>query len=277
MTHHDPVLAIGIVTGIGALIGWLVDAAVTIAAAVGAALAAMWAVLGPILVPVWSALKGIWQDVLKPAWNKILDWGYRLQCIYFDHIKPILDKFKRVSKILRDVYATFLAPIHDLVSIVDQFLRLTGLIYTPFGQWLDGELHYFDNVLDDFWRRISDPINVLLRVVNEYILDADRLLAAPLLLQSTAKHMDVVVSQWWSSSLQTVSDDWKTGLKSLRVKQDSGGGYKAGAAFVAGQPSSLDGLDQHATLIVQAIHQDDWTMVDYLTRPDVDTPGVNAD
>src|SRR5207253_4832233 len=106
---------------------------------------------------------------------------------------PIVDWVSRISKALRCVYQTYIQPVRDLLSILEQFLTLTHLAHTAFGQWLDGELHRIDGTIAKVWADLTKPINLLLHLVNEYILDAKGLLQAPLLLESTGRYMGTII------------------------------------------------------------------------------------
>src|SRR5260370_15274909 len=184
--HLGPVFAIGIVSGIVSVVAWIAGAVADIAAAVVAALAAVWAAIGPILLWLWNGLKFVWSDVLKPTWELLKSWGEKVYQLYKDHVKPIVDWIQGVSKTLRQVYKTFIQPIRDLISILEQFLRLTGLANTAIGSWLDGELPRLGRTLAPFWEELTKPINLLLHLANEVILDANGILQAPLLLAPPA-------------------------------------------------------------------------------------------
>jgi phage-related protein len=203
-----PVVAIGIVTGIIAVLIWVGEAAVQIALAVAAALAAVWAVLGPILLAIWHSLAWTFNNVLKPVWDTVKKWGDEVWKLYVAHLKPIVDWIGKIAKTLRQIYTTFVQPIRDALSILEQFLRLSGLAHTAIGSWLDSELHRIDGTIARVWAELTRPINVLLHLVNEVILDVHGILQAPLLLESTATYMGHIAEQFWDKTLGTIHTNW---------------------------------------------------------------------
>jgi len=261
---YDPVFAIGIFTAIAAAVGWFIGAVVDIAAAVAAALAAVWAAVGPILIAIWHALGGAWSNVIKPAWDFAKKWGEKIWGLYTDHVKPIIDKFQSVLKYLRKVYDIFIKPIRDLISILDQFLRLSGLINTAFGRWLDGELHAVDGALGRMWAELTKPINLLLHLVNEVILDAKGLLQAPLLLESTAEYMGYIASQWWDTSLRTIHTDWTAILNAFHTGPRIKPSFDDAGAVLQGNTSAHQAAIDHGRAVFQLLTSDNYEQADYL-------------
>jgi len=264
--HHDPLFAIGIITGIVSIIGWVADTAATIAAAVGAALAAVWAALAPVLLAIWHAIQFPWSAVIKPAWDFLKAWGERVYQLYKDHVQPILDVIGKVNKLLRDVYDTFVRPFLDILSVLDQFLRLTGLINTAFGRWLDGEIHRIDSVVQKMWEELTKPINLLLHLVNEYILDARGLFQAPLLLRSTERYAAHITGQLWTISLDQIKTDWHDILVSYhtgpRIQPSVDYGSTLIRSSVAGTPDEI----QHGIEAFRLLISENYEQFDYLAN-----------
>lgn len=259
----QPVYAIGIVSGIVAVVSWLAGAVVDVAVAVGTALAAMWAALTPVLFAIWNAFSGIWSNVLLPAWGYIKSWGEEIWSLYEQHVKPIIDWLNGLLKVARDIYKTFVQPLLDALSALDQFLRVTGLTNTVFGSWLDGEIHRIDATIARLWQEITAPLNLLLHIVNTVILDARGILQAPLLLNSTAHYMGIICGQWWDVSLDTIKTDWTTNLNNFHKGPRIQPSIDAGKALVSDQASTLTDAQEHGVTIFRQIVADDYQGFDY--------------
>ncbi len=264
--HLDPVFAIGIVSGIVSVVAWIAGAVADIAAAVVAALAAVWAAIGPILLWLWNGLKFVWSDVLKPTWELLKSWGEKVYQLYKDHVKPIVDWIQGVAKTLRQVYKTFIQPIRDLISILEQFLRLTGLANTAIGSWLDGELHRLDGTIARMWEELTKPINLLLHLVNEVILDAKGILQAPLLLESTATYMGTITAQWWEHSIGTIKTDWKSVLDGLHTGPRIERSVSDARMIIQDGSGGLSPAMDHGKAAFDLLMADDYQGFDYLTN-----------
>jgi hypothetical protein len=261
-----PLFSIGIITGITAVVGWIVDAAASIAAAVAASLAAVWVALGPVLIAIWHAIEIPWNDVIKPAWSVLKSWGEEVYKLYEDHVKPLIDALGKVSKLLRDVYDTFVRPFEDILSVLDQFLRLTGLINTAFGHWLDGEIHRVQGLIEKVWQDLTKPINLLLHLVNEYILDARGLLQAPLLLQSTERYAAHITGQLWTVSLDQIKTDWGSILDSFHTGPRIGPSVDYGSHLIRSSVVGNADEVQHGIDAFRFLIADDYEAFDYLAN-----------
>jgi len=267
-----PLFAIGIVSGIIAGIVWFAGAVADVAVAVAAALAAVWAAIGPILIELWHGVGWVWDDVVKPAWDALKGWGEEVWQLYEDHVRPIIDAIQGIVKDLRDVYRTFIQPFLDILSVLDQFLRLTGLANTVFGQWLDGEIHRVDSIVQQMWAELTRPINLLLHLVNEVILDARGILQAPLLLESTAQYMGYITQQWWSTSLTTIRTDWTHVLNAFHTGPGIGSSLSSGQQLVSSGDGPLADAQAHGVTVFQALASDDTNLFDYVVNG-VGAPG----
>jgi len=227
---------IGLIVG---AISWLVGAVADAAVSIAAALAAVWAVVGPILAAIWSALVAVWSNVLKPVWGLLREWGVEVYKVYQKYVDPIVTKIQGITKLLRRVYSTFIAPVRDLLSILEQFLTLTHLNQTALGRLLDAEFHRIDTAIGQVWAELTKPINAVLKIINEVILDAKGLLQAPLLLESTAHYMGTILDQWWASWQTSITTDWGAYLNGWKHPLTPAPGIAAGHDYLQGKPSYL--------------------------------------
>lgn len=202
----------GIVLGI---IGWIGNAAVSIANAVWAALTAVWGVFGPIIRGLWTGVRDIWSDALKPFWRLVQSVFEKLREWIDRVIGPLKEWIKTIYQIERDIYEGLFRPILDTLSRLRQFLEITGLSHTALGHAIEDALGTIYNDINNVYQAITQPINSLIRQVETYILTAQGLLQTPLLLNSLFANIGSVWRLWWNTGIKPLSDDGRRALAKL--------------------------------------------------------------
>lgn len=111
---------------------------------------------GAVFARVWDALRIVWSDVLKPALVWVDTWVKRIHKWLIDTFRPVFDYLKEIRERIMSLYRTFVRPVLDTID----FIRAVDQVLLQFHiTWLQG----IDRVLTDLERRITEPIQWLLR------------------------------------------------------------------------------------------------------------------
>jgi phage-related protein len=190
-------ILVGIFTGI-----W--NGIETVALTLATVISTIWSIIRPILNPLWSGAKWLYGNVLKPFWQWAKDHLERLKELYDDHVKPIVDRIYSVIRQVKKFWNDLLQPVFDGISALQQLLVVTRLNQTVFGQWLDGELGKLYQILTDFDQRFLKPLNAVLHVLNDIVLDIDGAFRYAITIETTGKHINSIARQWWNTSLKNI-------------------------------------------------------------------------
>jgi len=200
----------GIIT---AILGFVVSAAIGLAEAIWAALLAAWAVIGPIVIPIWNALRAVWSDVLQPFWrvvqhvfSKLRDWWDRF-------LTPVKNALTTIYQIERDFYEALFRPLLDTITRLKQFLELTGLAQTAVGRAIEDFLGQLYRDINGAYQAIVQPVNEVIRTIEDFILVGCNLLRSDLLLGSIFRDIGSIWSIWWASGIRTITPEGRHALQ----------------------------------------------------------------
>jgi hypothetical protein len=253
----------------GAIIGFFTgiwNAVETVAITVATVISTIWSIIRPILTPLWSGVQWVYGNVLKPIYQWAYEHLLKLKQLYDSYVKPVVDRIYDIIRTVRRIWESILQPIFDTISALQQFLVLTRLNQTVFGQWLDGELNKIYATFQDLDRRFLAPLNAILHVLNEIVLDIDGAFRYAIMIQTTGKHIASISRQAWNSSLNLIGsvrfhdgtlgrlkpEPFHTTFTALQTQLESGSGPLAvnvdGArtVFLAVTGGQLDAVDTHA-------------------------------
>lgn len=122
---------------------------------------------GAVFARVWDAFKIVWSDVLKPALVWVDTWVKRIHTWLVDTFRPVFDYLRELRERIMSLYRTFVRPVLDTID----FIRAVDQVLLQFHiTWLQG----IDRILTDLERRITEPIQWLLRQLTtvQNVLDA---------------------------------------------------------------------------------------------------------
>jgi len=184
-----------------------------VAASVSTAIAAVWRIVQPIFADVWKAVRPLWDAVLKPFWSTLKGWLSALRQWWQEFSKPIVDAFKTIHQFERLIYDATLGPILDTISDIQKLITLSGLAHTQIGglvvNWLAGA----SGTLQDVYNTIVEPVNEIIRKIEDYILDINGFLNADLLLTSIFRDFDRIWGVWWTKTLPALSAEGRAALQ----------------------------------------------------------------
>lgn len=201
------------------IIGYIITAVTSVATAIWAALVAMWAVIAPIVIPIWTALKAVWGDVLVPFWRLVGNVFDKLREWWGKYLSPVTNFIKKVYEVERDLYKALFQPLLDTITRIKQFLEVTGLAHTALGKAIEDLLGHLYADINAAYQSVVQPINQVINTIETYILDAKQLLRTDLLLGSIFASIKGVWSLWWNSGIHEVTPEGKRQLKRFGRQQ----------------------------------------------------------
>src|SRR5579864_2707846 len=157
---------------LGVIVGFLEDAAIAALEATLAvlqwAVAALWAfatsvyngmiALGSHVLEgfqkAWDFLKSTYEDVLKPAWDKLSQLFNRVRDWLNETFGPVIRALQSIRKYILDFYAQWIRPVLDAIQATQAILKILEALHIAWAQELD-------NVLQE----TSDGTNSALRAV----------------------------------------------------------------------------------------------------------------
>jgi phage-related protein len=189
---------VGLLTGI-----W--NGIETVALTLATVITTIWSIIRPILNPLWDAASWTYNSVLKPMWQWVSTHLDKLKQLYDDHVKPIIDTVYKVIATIKKIWHAILQPFFDFISALQQFLVITRLNQTAFGAWLDDELHQVYQFLNQLDARFEKPLNAILSVLNDIVLDIDGAFRYAITIRTTGKHIASISRQFWNAPLNAMA------------------------------------------------------------------------
>jgi phage-related protein len=251
---------IGIFTGI-----W--NGIETVALTLATVITTIWSIIRPILNPLWDAAQWTYRSILKPIWSWVSAHLDRLKQLYDEHVKPIIDGIYSVIRTVKKIWAAILQPFFDTISALQQFLTLTHLNNTIFGQWLDAELGKLYAFLQTIDAKFLKPLNAILHVLNDIVLDIDGAFRYAITIQTTGKHMASISRQWWNIPLNKMASVRFQDGKLGRLKPEPfTTTYTALADHLAGGDTDITGSVDNARDVFLAVVNGNLAGVDELTN-----------
>jgi len=193
-------------------ISWLVNALVAVGEAIWTFFVFIWPYLLTVFKAIGHGADWVWNHAVKPFWGWAKDHLAALRKAWLDHVQPIIDQVYKVIRKIKDVWNTFVQPVYDTISALRTFLTLTHLNTTAFGRALDGALASIEADLERVRRAVFEPINKILHVLNEIVMDVDGVFRYAILVDSTGRHIASIARQWWNVSLPKIKN-YRTGGK----------------------------------------------------------------
>lgn len=126
---------------------------------------------GRMLAKVAGLLRRSWTRVILPFLRKLDRWVLRVQKWLRDTFGPIIHALLWLRTNILKFYEKWLRPIFDTIEVMRRILGLLSFLHLSFARKLDAQLAEIE-------RRLRQPIDALLRKVNEIIDWTDLVLDA---------------------------------------------------------------------------------------------------
>jgi hypothetical protein len=122
----------------------------------------------------WSLLRGTYEHVLKPAWQKVWRWIDNVEQWLQRTFGPVLTWLRRVRTWILDFWSTYIRPILDLVDITRRALHVLGALGLEWARSLDRRLGAIEDWIERRFQDVLGTLNDVINVVNR-IMTADGL------------------------------------------------------------------------------------------------------
>jgi hypothetical protein len=188
---------VGVVGFIVGLFQGGIDAIVTFLAWAVAALQAgailLWnAIKGALdltrlgFIKSWDFLGSLYDDVLKPAWDKFWRWFDRLRSWLNDTFGPVLQWLRDLRTELLHFWATYVRPWLDLIDVTRKLLRTLASLGLTWARALDQRLAAIESAIEAPFLFVLGKLNEIINVVNA-VVGKDGLLQRVALIRSIAR------------------------------------------------------------------------------------------
>lgn len=142
-------------------------------------------------IKVWDFAGSLYDDVLKPAWEKFWSWFDKLRTWLNDTFGPLLDWLRKLREELLKFWANYVRPWLDFIDVTRRILRVLGNLGLAFAKKLDQELGDLENAIEAPFRFVLGKLNEIINVVNT-IATAGGLLQQVALIRSLARDYQLV-------------------------------------------------------------------------------------
>jgi hypothetical protein len=157
----------------------------------------------------WSLLRGTYEHVLKPAWQKVWRWIDNVEQWLQRTFGPVLTWLRRVRTWILDFWSTYIRPILDLVDITRRALHVLGALGLEWARSLDRRLGAIEDWIERRFQDVLGTLNDVINVVNR-IMTADGLFQRLTFLRTLARdyaHAWSIVLQGFNKPLGAADRD----------------------------------------------------------------------
>jgi hypothetical protein len=162
---------------------WLVINLSLVVTKIGNGLKALGSGLLVAAKRTWEFTRKLYDEVLKPAWQKFWKWFDKFRAWMDRTFRPVLKWLKFVRDNFLKFYKTFIRPWLDIIDVTRKLLRVLASLHVPFARQLDARLGRIEELIDKPFRLMLAKINEVIGIVNR-IVTLDGLLQRVALIRS---------------------------------------------------------------------------------------------
>jgi hypothetical protein len=162
---------------------WLVINLSLVVTKIGNGLKALGSGLLVAAKRTWEFTRKLYDEVLKPAWQKFWKWFDKFRAWLDRTFRPVLRWLKFVRDNFLKFYKTVIRPWLDIIDVTRKLLRVLATLHVPFARQLDARLGRLEELIDKPFRLVLSKINEVIGIVNR-IVTLDGLLQRVALIRS---------------------------------------------------------------------------------------------
>lgn len=183
--------------------------------------------------------RGLYREVLKPAWTKFWKFVDQVRDWAEKKFKPLFDLLFKWRKRILDFYTKWIRPILDVIGVARKVLRVLQTFGIDWARALDKKLADLERRIEEPFRRLLAEVNKIINIVNR-VVTADGLFQRLALIRSVERDIAYVVNAWNNSQSKPLTDEerqaalkagvFKTNEERIRETQvylDTGAGPNA--------------------------------------------------
>lgn len=137
-------------------------------------------------VKAWDFVGNLYDDVLKPAWDKISAWFDRLHTWLDNTFGPLLKWLIKLRTQLLAFWKTYVRPWLDIIDVTRKLLRTLGSLGLTWATALDQRLGDLESAIEKPFQFVLGKLNEIINVVNT-VITADGLFQRVALIKSLAR------------------------------------------------------------------------------------------
>jgi len=137
-------------------------------------------------VKAWDFLGSLYDEVLKPAWQKFWNWFDRLRRWLNDTFGPVLQWLRDLRATLLDFWKTYIRPWLDLIDVTRKLLRTLASLGLTWARALDQRLGAIEDAIEAPFRFVLGKLNEIINIVNN-VITLDGLIQRVALMRSLAR------------------------------------------------------------------------------------------
>jgi len=151
-----------VVTALAATVSFLWGAVI----ALFNAMLAVGATLMQGFQKAWDFVKATYDEVLKPAWDKLHELFTRVRDWLNDTFGPVLRFLRSVRSYILDFYKTWIRPVLDAIDATRQILKILEALHIAWAQALDNILGDIEDAVNHALIQVLGPLNKVIGIVN---------------------------------------------------------------------------------------------------------------
>jgi hypothetical protein len=176
----------------------------------------------------WAFFRSTYEDVLKPAMQKLWGWFKTFRQWLKDTFGPILKHLTDLRDTLLRFWKTYVRPWLDLIDVTRRLLNIFGAMGLDWAKKLDRKLAEFERLIEQPFKLLLGKINEVIGIVNR-IITVDGLIQRVALIGSLGRDYQ----QAWRAITQPYS------APVASVDRDKMNAALAAAMIAAGVPASI--------------------------------------
>jgi hypothetical protein len=155
---------------------------------------------GGVFSRTWSALRGLWSNVVRPALRQLVTWTKQLRAWLTQKLAPVFRLLSRVRERIRAIYTNVLKPILDAIETTRYVLQVLAKLHVPFAKALDGYLAQAEAAITENYIRLLGYVNKITDTLNA-IVTGDLLFQRVPFLRSLKRDAPEWIKMWWNGQL----------------------------------------------------------------------------
>ena len=142
----------------------------------------------------WDFLRRLYDDVLKPAWQKFWRLVDRVHDVLDRLFRPVFAFLRHLRDELLQLYTKWVRPVLDTIQVARQMLRVLSALHLDFARKLDAKLGALEDAIDRPFRFLLGKLNEVINLVNR-IVTLDGLIQRLALVRSIERDIRYVYAE----------------------------------------------------------------------------------
>ena len=154
----------------------------------------------------WEFLKSLYEDVLKPAWDKFWQLFDRVRTWLNETFGPVIKFLLAVRDEIQCFYKTWIRPVLDVIDATRQVLKVLEALHIQWAIKLDNALGDIETWVNQKFEDLLRPLNGLINLVNR-VITIDGLLQRVAMVRTLERDVAYLNRLTLNSKTRTLSDD----------------------------------------------------------------------